>query len=78
MGICGGGACGAEGGAATGAAVGMAALLAEKLNVAGENVAVVVSGGNVDVPLLVELARREADRRSAESSVAIEVPGPAG
>jgi len=38
-------------------AVGIAALLHRKVRGLGRNVAVVVSGGNVEIPLLLELAR---------------------
>jgi len=37
-----------------GGAVGIAALLSEKVRNLGKNVAVVVSGGNVDIPILLE------------------------
>ncbi len=40
-----------------GGAVGIAALLSEKVPNLGKNVAVVVSGGNVDIPVLLEAAR---------------------
>jgi threonine dehydratase len=40
-----------------GGAVGLAALVCEKVEDAGENVAVVISGGNVDLPLLLEIAQ---------------------
>ena len=41
-----------------GGAVGIAALLYSKVSHLGENVAVVVSGGNVDLPALLEVAQR--------------------
>ena len=41
-----------------GGAVGIAALLYAKISQLGENVAVVVSGGNVDLPALLEVAQR--------------------
>jgi len=41
-----------------GGAVGIAALLYSKVSYLGENVAVVVSGGNVDLPALLEVAQR--------------------
>ena len=40
-----------------GGAVGIAALLSEKVPNLGKNVAVVVSGGNVDIPVLLEAAQ---------------------
>jgi threonine dehydratase len=49
-------------------AVGIAALLSGRLEDAGDNVAVVLSGSNVDVPLLLQLAQEDADRRSVASS----------
>jgi threonine dehydratase len=39
-------------------AVGMAALLHGKIAVSGRNATVIISGGNVDVPLLLELTNR--------------------
>jgi threonine dehydratase len=41
-----------------GGAVGIAALLYSRVSHLGENVAVVVSGGNVDLPVLLEVAQR--------------------
>jgi threonine dehydratase len=38
-------------------ALGIAALLARKVEDAGRNVVVLVSGSNVDVPLLLQLAQ---------------------
>jgi threonine dehydratase len=38
-------------------AVGMAALLGGKVNEPGDHVAVVISGGNIDMPLLLELGQ---------------------
>jgi threonine dehydratase len=61
-----------------GGAVGLAALLSERVHAGGENVAVVVSGGNVDVPLLLRLAEKEAERRSSASSAAAEESGLSG
>ena len=49
-------------------ALGIAALLSGRLEDAGDNVAVVLSGSNVDVPLLLQLAQEDADRRSVASS----------
>jgi threonine dehydratase len=40
-----------------GAAVGIAALLSQKVPNLGKNVAVVVSGGNVDIPILLEVVQ---------------------
>jgi threonine dehydratase len=60
-----------------GAAVGMAALLTGRLERTGENVAVVVSGSNVDVTLLMGLAQKETDREGVTSSPATGRPGPA-
>jgi len=40
-----------------GAAVGIAALLADKVRELGKNVAVVISGSNVDIPILLEAAK---------------------
>ncbi len=60
-----------------GAAVGIAALLAGRLERIGKNVAVVVSGSNVDVPLLVGLVQRETDRWGTTSSPATGGQGPA-
>ena len=40
-----------------GAGVGIAALLSEKVRDLGKNVAVVLSGSNVDIPILLEAAR---------------------
>ena len=39
-------------------AVGIAALRAEKVSVRGQNVALVVSGGNVDIPQLLQIAQQ--------------------
>ena len=39
-------------------AVGIAALLKKKAQVLGSNVVVIVSGGNVDIPLLVDIAQQ--------------------
>ncbi len=39
-------------------AVGLAALRARKVDVHGENVAVIISGGNVDIPHLLQIARK--------------------
>lgn len=39
-------------------AVGIAALQAEKVEVAGENVALIISGGNVDIPQLLQVAQQ--------------------
>jgi threonine dehydratase len=41
-----------------GGAVGIAALLYAKISQLGENVAVVISGGNIDLPVLLEVAQR--------------------
>lgn len=41
-----------------GGAVGIAALRAGKIDVAGENVALILSGGNVDIPQLLQIARQ--------------------
>jgi threonine dehydratase len=41
-----------------GGAVGISALLAEKVNNIGQNVAVVLSGGNVSMPTLVDIMTR--------------------
>jgi threonine dehydratase len=41
-----------------GGAVALAAVLQERLTELGENVAVVLSGGNVSIPLLLEIAQR--------------------
>jgi threonine dehydratase len=41
-----------------GGAVGMAALLYGKVGNLGENIAVVLSGSNVDIPVLVDIAQR--------------------
>jgi len=60
-----------------GAAVGLAAVLRGRLEDAGDNVAVVLSGSNVEVPLLLRLVQEDADRRSAASSAATEGPRPA-
>lgn len=47
-----------------GGAVGIAALLSGKVRRLGENVAVVISGGNVDLPLLLQIAQDHLiDRR---------------
>jgi threonine dehydratase len=43
-----------------GGAVGIAALLAGKVNSSGRNIAVVISGGNVDLPLLLDVVRGQA------------------
>jgi threonine dehydratase len=40
-------------------AVGIAALLHEKVKDLGQHVAVVVSGGNVDIPLLVKIVQHQ-------------------
>jgi threonine dehydratase len=40
-----------------GGAVGIAALLSGKVRELGNNVAVVLSGSNVDIPILMEIAR---------------------
>jgi threonine dehydratase len=61
-----------------GAAVGIAALLAGRLEGAGENIAVVLTGSNVDVSALLQLAEKDADRRRAIPSPATEGPGPVG
>lgn len=45
-------------------AVGIAALLKSKVRGVGRNVAVLLSGGNVDVPLLLKIARKHAEGRS--------------
>jgi threonine dehydratase len=42
-----------------GGAVGIAALLHEKVKGLGQHIAVVVSGGNVDIPLLMQLAQNQ-------------------
>jgi len=44
-----------------GGAVGVAALLREELNGLGEHIAVVLSGSNIDLPMLLEVARRRRD-----------------
>ena len=41
-----------------GGAVGIASLLYSKIGQLGKNVAVVISGGNVDLPALLEVAQR--------------------
>jgi len=41
-------------------AVGIAALLHNKENIFGKNIAVVVSGGNVDIPLLIDIAHQKS------------------
>jgi len=51
-----------------GAAVGLAAVLRGRLQGGGDNVAVVLSGSNVEVPLLLRLVQEDADRRSVLSS----------
>ena len=43
-----------------GGAVGIAALLAGKAKQLGRNIAVVISGGNVDLPLLLDVAQGQA------------------
>lgn len=43
-----------------GGAVALAALMHGKVKDVGENVVVVISGGNVDLPLLLEIAQRDA------------------
>ena len=52
--------------------MGIAALLGGKVEDTRHKVAVVVSGSNVDVPLLLRLAQQCADRRSVASSAASE------
>jgi threonine dehydratase len=48
-----------------GGAVALAALMVEKVTMVGENVVVVVSGGNVDLPRLLEIAQHHTDIQSA-------------
>jgi threonine dehydratase len=48
-----------------GGAVALAALLQGKVTGAGENVVVVLSGGNVEIPLLLETAHRRIYTESA-------------
>jgi threonine dehydratase len=48
-----------------GGAVGIAALLYGKVEHLGQHVAVVVSGGNVDLPLLLEVARDHCDSKES-------------
>ncbi len=48
-----------------GGAVGMAAILYDKVEWLGQHVAVVVSGGNVDVPRLLEIARNQCAQRGS-------------
>jgi threonine dehydratase len=50
-------------------AVGLAALLCGKVKDLGDHVAVVVSGGNIDVPLLVKLAQEYTGGTDRTSSV---------
>jgi len=45
-----------------GGAVGIAALLSEKIRELGNNVAVVLSGSNVDIPILLEAAQSHHSR----------------
>jgi threonine dehydratase len=47
--------------------VGLAAALHAKLSDAGKHMVIVVSGGNVDPPLLTRIAARRYDRELAES-----------
>jgi threonine dehydratase len=49
-------------------AVGIAALLHGKVREPGRNVAVVVSGGNVEIPMLLELARARWSLRGATTA----------
>ena len=48
-----------------GGAVGMAAILYDKVEWLGQHVAVVVSGGNVDVPRLLEIAGNQCAQRGS-------------
>jgi threonine dehydratase len=59
-----------------GGAVGLAALLSGRVENAGHNVAVVLSGGNVDIPLLLQLAQNDSDRGDIVHFSATEEPGP--
>ncbi len=47
-----------------GGAVGIAALLSEKVRELGKNVAVVLSGSNVDIPILLEVAQSHSNTSS--------------
>ncbi len=51
-----------------GGAVGMAAILYDKVEWLGQHVAVVVSGGNVDVPRLLEIAGKQCARSGSHGA----------
>ncbi len=55
-----------------GGAVGIAALLREKVQDLGRNVAVVISGGNVDISLLLKIAQ---SRREEETAAPLQTGG---
>ncbi len=50
-----------------GAAVGIAALQAEKVSVQGEKVALILSGGNVDMGQLLQVTERFGKRADGHS-----------
>lgn len=54
-----------------GGAVGVAALLAGRVKEAGRNVAIVISGGNVDLPVLLEVAHRRPPGQGDDAELSV-------